>query len=218
VVPADLFQSVRVKRARSKLHHSDEALLDSVRKVYQKHGRLTGDMLDAEPRLVCSHRLAIRFGGLNNLYERVGYTPPNHRRYGLVRAWVSAWRESLTSGAAELMEEGGSTVERDGWILEIDRCWTVSFIVVHGARPPGQMQSWYNHRRPPASDVVVFARGVYGEPGPRDYFVLPAVLFPTWPQGFYEHNGPLLESCLYPSLAVLGDLARQSRKESQLCG
>jgi DNA invertase Pin-like site-specific DNA recombinase len=218
VVPLGLFQAVRAKRARSKLHHSDEALLDSVRKVYQKHGRLTGDLLDAEPRLVCSHRLAIRFGGLNGLYQKVGYTPPNHRRYRLIRAWVSAWRESLTAYARDVLEEGGSKVYRDGWILDIDRCWTVSFLIVHAARPPGRAQAWYSHRRPPPTDIVVYARAVFGEPGPRDYFVLPALLFPTWPSGFYDHNGPLIESCQYPSLAVLEDLARLSRKEAQPCG
>jgi DNA invertase Pin-like site-specific DNA recombinase len=218
VVPADLFKVVRARREQSKLHYTDEALLDSVRTVLQKRGRLTGDILDAEPRLVCSHRLAIRFGGLNNLYQRVGYTPPNHRRYRLIRAWVSTWRESLTAYAREIMEEGGSTVERNGWVLTVDRCWTVSFLVVHGVRPAGQMQSWYNHRQSPSTDVVVFARAVYGEPGPRDYFVLPRVLFPTWPRCFYTRNGPLVESCRYPSLAILGDLARLSRKESPLCG
>ncbi|HEY4090419.1 MAG TPA: recombinase family protein [Luteibacter sp.] len=218
VVPLKLSLAVRARREQAKVRHNDEALLDSVRKVYEKHGRLTGNILDTEPRLLSSHGLAARFGGLNNLYKHVGYAPPNHRRYGLVRAWVSAWRRSMTAFASEVMSEGGSIVERDGWILTVDRCWTLSLLIVHAARPPGHMQAWYNHRRPPATDIVVYARAVFGEPGPRDYFILPAALFPAWPSGFYERNGPLIESFRYSSLAVLEDLARQSRKETQLCG
>jgi hypothetical protein len=116
------------------------------------------------------------------------------------------------------MEDGGSSVQRDGWRLNIDDAWTVSFVIVHGSRPVGKTQQWFNHRRAEDTDIVVFARAVYGEPGPTDYFVLPRVLFPEMPKCFYTRNRPMLDSCRYPSLQILGDLARLSRMESQLCG
>ena len=91
-------------------------------------------------------------------------------------------------------------------------------MVIHGSRPEGKSQQWFNHRKPENTDIVVFGRIVYGDAGPRDYFVLPRVLFPVWPSCIYSRNGPVIEGCRYPSLAILRDLARLSRKTSQLCG
>jgi DNA invertase Pin-like site-specific DNA recombinase len=218
IVPEDLFNAVREERLRRRKHDSDEALLAGVRKVLKRKGRLTGPLLDAAPGAMSSHGLARRFGGLSGLYKAVGFKPQRHLRYAEVRRWLTQWRESLTAFAVEFLEEGGSRVDRNGWQLRVDEAWTLSFVVVHGSRPVGTQQQWFNHRKAEDTDIVVFARSVYGEPGPWDYFVLPRLLFPSMPKCFYLRNRPLVESCRYTSLAVLGDLARLSRMESQLCG
>lgn len=218
VVSKSLFEAVRARRVQSREHVTNAAVLDGVRTLLKKEGRLTAPLLDAAPGLMSSHGIACRFGGLTALYKAVGFTPGQHARYAEIRSWLTRWRESLTSFAAAQLEDDGSIVERKGWQLKVDGAWSVSFMVVHGSRPAGSSQQWFNHRRPEDTDIVVFARSVYGEPGPMDYFVLPRVLFPTWPKCFYMRNGPLVEGCRYPSLAVLNDLARLSRMESQLCG
>lgn len=218
IISRQTFDAVRAKRLERRAPITNQALLAWARAVYARHGRLTASILNGEHGLLSVPALARRFGGLNELYKQVGYVPASHQRYGLIRAWMSAWRQSLTSYAAAFLEDEGSAVRRDGWVLQIDSAWTVSFLMVHGVRPPGHTQAWYNHRRCPDTDIIVFARAMYGEAGPRDYFVLPKALFPKWPQAFYEQNGPLVESCRFSSLAVLGDLAKLSRTESQLCG
>lgn len=218
IVPAGLFEAVRDERLRRRRHESDEALLAGVRKVLKREGQLTGPLLDAEPGAMSSHGLARRFGGLAGLYKAAGFKPKRHLRYADVRRWLTEWRESLTSFSVEFLEDGGSHVERTGWQLRIDDAWTLSLVIVHGSRPTGSAQQWFNHRKCEDTDVVVFARAVYGQPGPLDYFVLPRLLFPSMPKCFYLRNRPLAESCRYTSLAVLGDLARLSRMESQLCG
>ena len=218
IVPAGLFGAVRAERLRRRQHETDEALLADVRRILKREGQLTGPLLDAEPGAMSSHGLARRFNGLTGLYKAVGFKPKRHLRYAEVRQWLTRWRESLTSFSVKILEDGGSHVERDGWRLRVDEAWTLSLVIVHGSRPTGSAQQWFNHRKCEDTDVVVFARAVYGESGPMDYFVLPRVLFPEWPKCFYTRNRPVLESCRYPSLAILGDLARLSRMESALCG
>ena len=117
----------------------------------------------------------------------------------------------------ELLSDAGSTIDRHGWRLKVDGAWTVSFSVLNGYRA-NRSPGWFNHRRTEDTDIVVFARGFCGEQGLRDYLVLPRALFPTWPKAFYVQNDPKVESCTYPSLAILTDLARLSRMDSQLCG
>jgi hypothetical protein len=159
-----------------------------------------------------------RFGSLNELYKILGFEPRTHKHYGEVRAYVTDWQRTLTAFTADWLEESGSHVERRARSLTIDHAWTVSFSVLNAHGVNTTYPAWFRHREPEATDIVVFARAHYAEPYPRDYLVLPKILFPKWPHVFYNHNGPAIESCTYPSLAILGDLARLSRMETQLCG
>jgi len=217
IVLPDTFARVQKIRLAQGQHMSNAEIVERVRRLYEREGRITGPLLDAEPGLLSSHVCARRFGTLPALYAKVGYVPRRNPRYGQVRAWITAWRESLTAFTAEFLAEAGSTVGRDGWKLTVDDAWTVSFTVIngHGRNP---VRGWFNHRRSEDTDIVVFAKGMYDEEGLRDYLVLPRSLFPIWPSGFYGRNGPKVDSCTYPSLAILGDLARLSRMDSQLCG
>ncbi len=218
VVSATVFKAVAERRVSARQQETRADLLGQVRNLLHREGRLSAPLLDAEPGILSSHGFARRFGGLTPLYREVGFTPARNPRYAFIRQWLTHWRESLTAFAVAELEEGGSRVERDGWCLTVDQTWTVSFMVIHGSRPEGKSQQWFNHRKPENTDIVVFGRIVYGDAGPRDYFVLPRVLFPVWPSCIYSRNGPVIEGCRYPSLAILRDLARLSRKTSQLCG
>jgi DNA invertase Pin-like site-specific DNA recombinase len=218
VIAPELFRAVAARRIAARQRETRASLLEQVRVLWKKKGRLSAPLLDAEPGIMSSHGFARRFGGLTALYREVGFVPQRNPRYADIRRWLTRWRETLTAFAAEQLNDAGSTVAREGWCLTVDSSWTLSLMVVHGSRPTASRQQWFNHRPAESTDIVVFARSLYEEPGPRDYFVLPRVLFPSWPRCIYTHNGPLLESCRYPSLAVLGDLARLSRKDTQRCG
>ncbi|WP_051943800.1 MULTISPECIES: recombinase family protein [Luteibacter] len=218
VIAPELFRAVAARRVALRKRDTRTELLDQARRLLKREGRLSAPLLDAEPGILSSHGFARRFGGLTALYREVGFVPGRNPRYADIRLWLTRWRESLTAFAVGQLEEAGSTVTREGWCLTVDDAWSLSFMVVHGARPRESRQQWFNHRKPEDTDVVVFARSEFGEPGPKDYFVLPRVMFPTWPSCIYTRNGPLLESCRYPSLAVLEDLARLSRQDTQLCG
>ncbi len=213
VVSLDTYKAVQALRDRRRERPSNEALVQRARALMTKVGRLNGPILDASPNVLSSHGIARRFGSLTELYRRVGYTPNRNPRYGLVRSFLTRWRQSLTGYAEEMLEEGGSTVSRNGWCLRIDGAWSLSFTVLHGARSGGtHSQQWFNHRQSEDTDVVVFARMLLGDPVPLDYFILPRPLFSQWPKAFYERNGPMLESCRYRSLAVLADLSHLFRK------
>ncbi|WP_051938733.1 recombinase family protein [Luteibacter sp. 9135] len=219
VVSPETFVRAQAQLAITLKGVSDEELLEGTRVLYAREGRLTGPLIDAEPGLLASQNMARRFGGLTNLYRMVGFTPKRNPRYAAVRSWVTRWRQSLTAFTQDWLIEQGSVVRRDGWCLTIDGAWSLSFSVLNGCHIHSRRQpQWFNHRPSELTDIVVFARGVCGEVGLRDYLVLPRMLFADWPRGFYRANGPIVDSCAYLSLAVLGDLARLSRMETQACG
>jgi len=52
---------------------SDEEMLQHLRSLLASHGRLSMPIIDAEPRLISSHKLRRRFGRVGRAYELIGY-------------------------------------------------------------------------------------------------------------------------------------------------
>lgn len=218
IVTPDVFQAAQRSRQAQTARMSTEEMVERAKAILDREGAITASLIEAEPGCPSVPAYARRFGSLNALYRVLGFLPRTHRHYGEVRAYVTSWQKTLTAFAAEWLEDAGSAVERYGMCLRIDHAWTLSFCVLNAHKAHTTHPAWFRHRTPEDTDVVVFARGAYREPVPRDYLVLPRILFPEWPTSFYDHNGPMIEGCTYPSLAILGDLARLSRMETQLCG
>ncbi|MDF3983067.1 recombinase family protein [Luteibacter sp. PPL554] len=219
LVPPELFAAVHRKRAERMTHVSNGEMLERVRQLLRREGYLSRELLDvdAEPGILSARVLHQRFGSLTALYKKVGYASRQKPYYVNVRGWLTGWRASLTGFLAGELDDAGSRVERHGWVLHIDRAWTVSFTVMHRQLEHGHPR-WKNYRTNAGSDFVVFARWASGEDVPRYYFILPRMLFPDMPRVFAPTNSVLLESFRFPSLAVLKDLARLSRIEEPGAG
>jgi DNA invertase Pin-like site-specific DNA recombinase len=216
MISRDLFEAAQVGHAKRFEKLSNETLLERARLLLQREGRLTPALINADPSLPESHAVGRRFGGLTPLYRLLGYIPKRNPHCSAVRATLNTWRRSILLFIQDWLEGEGSTVTMDGPQLRIDDAWTVSITVVNGV---GYKQEiWFNHRPVEPTDIVVFPRIRLGEPAPLDYLVLPRAFFRTWPRGFYRRNGPWIDGCTYPSLAVLGDLARVSRGETAWSG
>jgi DNA invertase Pin-like site-specific DNA recombinase len=216
LVSRELFDAAQAAHKRLGEHIPTAELLARAQRLLEREGRLSIPLINADPDLLESHALARRFGGLTPLYRALGYVQPKNPDVAASRALVTRWRKSVTGFVEQLLAEEGSLVERSGWVLRVDRTWTVSFTVVR-AVGRGRTQ-FFNHRPNEDTDIVVFVRTQIDEVAPRDYLVLPRVLFPTWPRMFFARNGPLIDQCTYPSLAILTDLARVSRLEVSRCG
>ncbi|UPG92846.1 recombinase family protein [Luteibacter aegosomatissinici] len=216
IVSRELFDAAQAAHRRQNEHMSNDDIVVNARRLLEREGRLSVELIRADPTLPDSHSVARRFGGLTPLYRLLGYTQPRNSDVAAARALITRWRQSVTGFVAEWLGESGSKVERCGWVLCIDGAWTVSFSVLR-AVGRGRMQ-YFNHRAVEDTDIVVFVRTGFDEPAPRDYLVLPRVLFPVWPRTFCARNGPLIDGCTYPSLAILGDLARLSRRDAMRCG
>jgi hypothetical protein len=55
--------------------YDEEEMLDGLRKLLAEKGRLTRDMITNEPGLPNAHTYSQRFGGMAEVYRRVGYEP-----------------------------------------------------------------------------------------------------------------------------------------------
>ncbi|WP_170207601.1 recombinase family protein [Luteibacter pinisoli] len=216
IIPRALFDAAHEAHKGRQTRMDDEAILRRARLLLEREGRLSTPLIDAEPGMPASQVCGRRFGGLTNMYRNLGYVQQRNAGCADARRAISTWRRSVTAFLADWLDENGSAVEQDGWHLRIDRAWTLSVTVLNASGKGKDI--WFNHRPVEPTDVVVYARIRLGEAAPLDYIVLPGASGPVLPHRFYQHNGPLVDSCTYPSLAIIGDLARLSRLESQRCG
>ncbi|QWT22138.1 recombinase family protein [Bacillus sp. NP157] len=216
IVSREVFDAAQLAHKAQNQRISTESIVQRTRRILEREGKLSIDLINADPCLPDSHSVARRFGGLTPLYRMLGFVQPRNPDVAAARALITSWRQSLTGFVVDWLQEEGSTVDRTGWVLRIDDAWTLSFNVVR-AVGRGRTQ-YFNHRPVEDTDIVAFARTRFEDPAPHDYLVLPRVLFPVWPRAFFARNGPLIDGCTFPSLAVLGDLARLSRLESMRCG
>lgn len=216
IVSRDLFDAAQdAHRARNESVSTD-VIVERTRHILRREGKLSIALINADPCLPDSHAVARRFSGLTPLYRMLGFVQSRNSGVAAARELITRWRRSVTGFVADWLDDAGSRVERTGWVLRIDDAWTLSFVVLR-AVGRGRTQ-YFNHRPVPEADIVVFVRTQLDEAAPRDYLVLPRVLFPAWPSAFYERNGPLVDECTYSSLAIVGDLARLSRREAMRCG
>jgi DNA invertase Pin-like site-specific DNA recombinase len=59
--------------AKSPRNKSDDDLLNALRAILTKEGRITADLVERAANTPCANSYRVRFGALSNAYERIGY-------------------------------------------------------------------------------------------------------------------------------------------------
>lgn len=81
IVPPELFYTAQgILRARAH-RYSDEELIEKLRHLYQRHGYLSGLIIDEAEGMPSSAAYAHRFGSLIRAYQTVGFTPNRDCHY-----------------------------------------------------------------------------------------------------------------------------------------
>ena len=70
--------------------YSDEELIDKLRSLYQRHGYLSGLIIDEAEGMPSSAAYAYRFGGLIRAYQIVGFTPDRDYQYLEINQFCAA--------------------------------------------------------------------------------------------------------------------------------
>ncbi|MBL6752014.1 MAG: recombinase family protein [Nevskia sp.] len=213
IVPLEVFQRTQEKLDQRAREPTEEELLELLRPLLQREGRLTSDMITAEPGIPNSAYYVKRFGTLAKVYERVGYRPPLgflhlRTKEALRRIKPLIWADILAGFATAGAEVAGD--ERKG-LLTVERAWTVQVVVAHCEIEPGGTNRWYprlDRRR--LADVVAIVRLAEGNEAVRDYYLVPGMDYSDMPAKLHEHNGARAEAFRADSLERLYALAVRS--------
>jgi len=210
IVSRDLFFAAKAQRELRVKKLTDDELLDGLRALWKREGRITTDLINADRQIPTVQAYLRRFGSLRTAYRRIGYIQERDLSFGDIRDRIQPWLHSVMGCVRETLEDDGSIVAQEGRMLRVDETWSVSFHLMQSSRVGRGRIRWVVPRLRSSADILVGIRmDVRGEQ-PLDYLVLPAVSAKTWPDVIQDQPDVGARFYLFDSLRVLRDLAALS--------
>mgnify|MGYP001608821578 CR=1 FL=1 len=214
IVPAELFYTTQgILRARAH-RYSEEELIEKLRNLYQRHGYLSGLIINEAEGMPSTATYMHRFGSLIRAYETVGFTPDRDYQYLEANQFLRRLYPEIVGETERMISDVGGVVERDPAtdLLTINGEFTVSLVLA-------RCQSFDNGRRrwkvrfdtTLAPDITVAVRLDNENRTTLDYYLLPRLDFGQPRIHLADHNGIEFECYHFDSLDYLYGMARRSR-------
>jgi DNA invertase Pin-like site-specific DNA recombinase len=218
VAPAVFVKAQEIILARSR-KYSDEEMLDQLRAVLSKHGRISGILIDETENLPSSTAFSHRFGTLVNAYRLIGYNP------GIDFSFIDENRR-LRKRHPELVAEVIQQITALGahavWntateLLELNHEMRVSIVLCRHTETGAGSSRWLirldDSARP---DITIAVRMDATNEGIRDYYVLPAIDM-TWENlRVAEVNGIYLDTYRCDTLDYFFGMAERVNLEETM--
>lgn len=209
----DVAQRMILFRSRK---FSNDEMLEKLRGVLTKHGRITGLLIDEEDDAPSSSAFRQRFGSLVRAYQLIGYTPEIDFSF-IETNRVLRERHSTVVGevVAKLREVGAVVVQNeDTGLLTLDDEWDVSLVIArHRATGAGFSRWLVRFDAGLKPDITVAVRMAPGNKEIKDYYLLPALDVEESRVRFAEHNGIWLDAYRFDTLDFFYGMARRCRVE-----
>lgn len=178
LVSPELFAAAAIRFAATANRQSNEDLLDELRALQAKHGRLSRRLIDAWPGLPSAETIANRFGGIDAAYERVGYRRPRGGIRGRRVVNAGSRKTAVVVRAVGALRARGAVVRdlRDG-VFEVNGEFTFRITAARPLRLSTGAPKWKPRIRSgtPVDFRVVARLEPIGEEI-LDYFIFPALV------------------------------------------
>ncbi|MGN6094569.1 MAG: recombinase family protein, partial [Luteibacter jiangsuensis] len=207
----ELFSRAKAAREARNRKLSDNELLDALRDLWRREGRITSALLGSDPASPTAQVYLRRFGSLRAAYRMIGYDQARDLTYGDLRDRIRPWRKAVLYGLAEWMEDDGSRVEMDGWVLRVDGTWSLGVRLLQPGPYQGSVR-WEVRPTRRSVDLLVAPRMAEDGSAPMDYLILPRALADRWPAWVLKRPQAAVRFFSFPSLDIVRRLARISRK------
>lgn len=168
-------QGIILERSRK---YSDEEMLERLKDLYQKHGKLSGLLIDESEGMPMSTAYISRFKGLTRAYELIGYTPDRDYRYIRINRHLRKMYPEIVSNVIKNIEILGGYVKQDEktGIFFINNEFTVSLVLARCSQTPAGSLRWvvrFDSGLEP--DITIILRMDATNKIPLDYYLLPLI-------------------------------------------
>lgn len=195
---------------------TDDEMLEKLRGVLSKNGRISGFLIDESEELPSSSAFRNRFGSLVSAYRLIGYDPEIDYSFIEINRQIRKRHPEIIAEIIEKIRQMGSTVTVDEKtdLLCINGEWTVSVVLCRHQQTPAGSARWVirldDGLKP---DITIAARLDETNAGIRDYYLLPA-LDMTWERlRLAEDNGVYLDTYQFDALDYFYGMAEHCKIE-----
>jgi DNA invertase Pin-like site-specific DNA recombinase len=214
IVAPELFYTAQgILRARA-YRYTDEELIKKLRQLYQRHGHLSGLIIDEAEGMPSAAAYAHRFGGLIRAYQTVGFTPDRDYQYLEINRFLRRWHPEVVSQTEQRIAEVGGAVVRDPAtdLLTVNREFSISLVLARCQLLDSGHRRWkVRFDTSLAPDITVAVRLDEDNQAALDYYLLPRLDFGLPRIHLADRNGIELDSYRFDSLDYLYGMARRQR-------
>ncbi len=181
IIDVDTFRQAQKVAAGRNLHYSNEYLLDSLRRLFNRLGRLSVSLIEQDPETPSSGMYLERFGSMYEVYRRVGYEPGRPISSIERDQRLRALRRALVSQIVNELVANGATVHRNQPLgtVTINEEFTLRFATARCIqRPVGDRWPIRLHRTV-KTDATLVARLTPTNDSVQDYCLFPHTM--PWP-------------------------------------
>ena len=212
IIPQDLFFTTQgIILARSRKLSNDE-MLHKLRDVLNKHGRISGILIDEEEEAPSSAAFRHRFGSLVTAYRLIGYEPDIDYSFIEINRMLRQQYPEIVTGVTEKLQGFGATViwDESNDLLMLNGELSVSIVLCrHQTTNTGASRWMIRLDEGLKPDITIAVRMDESNSGVKDYYLLPGIDM-TWENlRMAEKNGVYLDSYRFDSLDYFFGMAER---------
>lgn len=144
LVPAPVFDMAQAERQQRHRCYTDTELLDILREVHAKHGKVTALLISARGAAPTPQTFKYHFGTLANAYSLAGVACEENFSYVESRRALRAVRSNLVAKALELIASvgGSATPTDDQDTLRVNGALTLKIMAIRCQHEGGGLLRW----------------------------------------------------------------------------
>lgn len=212
IVEPKQFQKVQAIIAARNRRFSDEEMLDRLTRLLQRHGYISGLVIDEADGMPSSSAYAHRFGSLLRAYSLVGFTPDRDYRYIEANRMLRQFHgETVDRVISEITRVGGTVARNPATdLLTINGEFSASVVVARCRETSSGGFRWkIRFDTGLAPDITIAIRMDRTNTDALDYYLLPQFEMRSKPLGLAEENGLMLDAFRFETLDFFFDIARR---------
>jgi len=194
--------------------YSDQELLDRLKALCSRRGKLSGILIDESEELPCQHTYRSRFGGLVRAYQLIGYLPARDYEYVEINRQLRERYPHFVEDTVQQLESVGASVQRERQghreVLQINDVFSCKIVLSRCKTLASGRSQWrlcLDHEGQP--DLYICVRMEADNKSIRDFYVLPRIDMVREKLRLAEHNGRTLDCYRFDDLAVLRELSEE---------
>jgi DNA invertase Pin-like site-specific DNA recombinase len=203
-------QGIMLERYR---RYSDDEMLDRLKELYRRHGRLSGILIDSTEDMPSSAAYRTRFHGLVRAYRLVGYSPDRDYQYIRINRFLRKMHKDVVNDVILEIEGLGGLVYRDNRtdLLTINGEFSASIVVARCFQTQAGSMRWLIRLDLGLSpDITVALRMDIENAAPIDYYLLPLVDLESERLRLSEYNSAHLDTYRFDNLDFFFGMAERA--------